>query len=529
MIKYACPHCSAHLDFPDEDAGQSRTCDHCSGKITVPRSFKEVEDFLERALSTESQHGADESQTQQGMGFLIVTCTCGQQMKAPETALGKTSKCLGCGKQFLVTERNTSVGEQPPREPELVAKVRAEPLISARLLRGLRIACFVLVIPVVLTALVAIDPRIDPTTPRTILLPAFAFGVFLFIFLFALVAPSIRISNAPISARLLRGLAIVCFAISLLFLSGAFSSAFTAHKSLLSFLTTLAMSAFGASALVLSTLSISVLSKRILIYEGPQEKSYDGWLVAILLGGIGMWGQMLPAVSDRVYLMFILIGFVLAVPVGIGVLFKSRQFVVRNYIVVGVAIVSCFSSIAGPAVHQGMARARAVARTNYFGDIIEECKPLPIIYALALRAAYESPTIEHAISRPEGSLLLLILLSAEDKDEPLTLRVDSWESYVSSDLLASEPSDVRLVAIRVGPSRRRSLGFPLLGPGPATYDVPVLFISWPDKEVVGSARLTAKVKHVREDIEDIWSWWFLNRSLVSELEKTLSGTPIERR
>lgn len=42
------------------------------------------------------------------IGMLVITCECGQRMKGPPTLLGKTVKCVRCGKQVAVTKKNTS-------------------------------------------------------------------------------------------------------------------------------------------------------------------------------------------------------------------------------------------------------------------------------------------------------------------------------------------------------------------------------------------------------------------------------------
>ena len=36
MPKFSCPHCSQHIDAPDELAGTNATCPACEGAITVP-------------------------------------------------------------------------------------------------------------------------------------------------------------------------------------------------------------------------------------------------------------------------------------------------------------------------------------------------------------------------------------------------------------------------------------------------------------------------------------------------------------
>ena len=42
------------------------------------------------------------------MSMLILTCKCGQQMKVPESALGKTGTCVGCSKRLKITNANTA-------------------------------------------------------------------------------------------------------------------------------------------------------------------------------------------------------------------------------------------------------------------------------------------------------------------------------------------------------------------------------------------------------------------------------------
>jgi hypothetical protein len=39
----------------------------------------------------------------------IVTCKCGQQMKVPESALGKTGTCVGCGRKLRLTKQMTEM------------------------------------------------------------------------------------------------------------------------------------------------------------------------------------------------------------------------------------------------------------------------------------------------------------------------------------------------------------------------------------------------------------------------------------
>ncbi|MCP4640513.1 MAG: HDOD domain-containing protein [bacterium] len=50
------------------------------------------------------------------MSDLVITCQCGQRMKARSDLLGKTAKCVRCGVQLTVTEENTQ--PLPAREPE---------------------------------------------------------------------------------------------------------------------------------------------------------------------------------------------------------------------------------------------------------------------------------------------------------------------------------------------------------------------------------------------------------------------------
>jgi hypothetical protein len=69
------------------------------------------------------------------MADLILTCKCGQQMKVPEDALGKTGTCVSCGKRLKITKRNTSVFMEavspPATSPPLPAE-REAPLTDAQ-------------------------------------------------------------------------------------------------------------------------------------------------------------------------------------------------------------------------------------------------------------------------------------------------------------------------------------------------------------------------------------------------------------
>jgi hypothetical protein len=51
------------------------------------------------------------------MGYLTVTCKCGQQMKVPASALGKTGTCVDCGQRLRIAKKNTSPCEQEPQAP----------------------------------------------------------------------------------------------------------------------------------------------------------------------------------------------------------------------------------------------------------------------------------------------------------------------------------------------------------------------------------------------------------------------------
>jgi len=46
---------------------------------------------------------------------LIVTCKCGQKMKVPEGAVGRTGTCVGCGRSLKLTNRNTDLVESEAR------------------------------------------------------------------------------------------------------------------------------------------------------------------------------------------------------------------------------------------------------------------------------------------------------------------------------------------------------------------------------------------------------------------------------
>jgi len=48
------------------------------------------------------------------MAVLILTCRCGQQMKVPEHALGKTGTCVGCGLRLKITKKNTQAPKPEP-------------------------------------------------------------------------------------------------------------------------------------------------------------------------------------------------------------------------------------------------------------------------------------------------------------------------------------------------------------------------------------------------------------------------------
>jgi len=45
---------------------------------------------------------------------MIITCVCGQKMKVPATAMGKTFKCVRCAKHVRVTQDNAHVAGEPP-------------------------------------------------------------------------------------------------------------------------------------------------------------------------------------------------------------------------------------------------------------------------------------------------------------------------------------------------------------------------------------------------------------------------------
>jgi len=44
------------------------------------------------------------------MSTLMVGCECGQQMKVPKAALGKTATCVGCGGHFKITRNKPRTG-----------------------------------------------------------------------------------------------------------------------------------------------------------------------------------------------------------------------------------------------------------------------------------------------------------------------------------------------------------------------------------------------------------------------------------
>lgn len=51
------------------------------------------------------------------MGKLTLTCTCGQEMLVPESAMGKVGLCPQCGHELLITHANTRALDSSPPEP----------------------------------------------------------------------------------------------------------------------------------------------------------------------------------------------------------------------------------------------------------------------------------------------------------------------------------------------------------------------------------------------------------------------------
>ncbi|MBN2308734.1 MAG: hypothetical protein JXR94_07165, partial [Candidatus Hydrogenedentes bacterium] len=50
------------------------------------------------------------------MRKLILTCDCGERMKVPRSAVGKTGVCPSCGRRIAITAGNT-VGEPADGKP----------------------------------------------------------------------------------------------------------------------------------------------------------------------------------------------------------------------------------------------------------------------------------------------------------------------------------------------------------------------------------------------------------------------------
>ena len=69
--------------------------------------------------------------------MLVVTCACGQRMKAPPEYLGKKCRCVGCGKSLKITEENARpVEEESPANgaDQLPAGAQGQPDRLAELL-----------------------------------------------------------------------------------------------------------------------------------------------------------------------------------------------------------------------------------------------------------------------------------------------------------------------------------------------------------------------------------------------------------
>jgi len=311
--------------------------------------------------------------------------------------------------------------------------------------------------------------------------------------------------KTPFSTRFLRGLCIIWFLVAIqinllaivLFRDGLKLPAVVLF--------------LGATSTLLSVLLIRRFSVKISEYAPHTGDSYDGWLIVIVIAAIVVWGEAVPIMFPSfVFFLAFLVGFFGA----IGVLFKSRLFYLRNYVIAGLGIASCLASIQYPALIESKARAQSIMRNQEFANIIDECRGL--VSSADFETAMSQTDVLNHIPDAQGSTLILM---ADDKIHPPKLQVAIWEGYISKQLLVPKEMSPKMVLI-VGPVKK--LLDPSLHTKAITLGAPVLFFSWPEKEKVGSAIIKATYRRRSSD-SDLWGVMFRRRQFASQLEQIVTA------
>lgn len=315
-----------------------------------------------------------------------------------------------------------------------------------------------------------------------------------------------RTSFAP---RLLRGLCIIWFALGVLLVTLALCRlASDRHVLRLESITGI----LGLLFTALSIFSVRRLSMNICRVETPRVVSYDGWLFAIGVAAGLVWIRVVPNLGiDLVWQIAYLFGLVAA----IAVLFKSRLFLFRNYAVAGIAIGSCLATTLYPAMTSMSSLAQSFERTRQFAEVINDCREL------ATESRFYAAMVQETNMVPNQDLEEgVLVLEANGEREPFDLKAHPWESMMSERLLAADPASVRRIVIVASygwraqsPTRARNLS--------DISGLPVLLFSWPDKRILGTARISVTLS---KPVSDAWGAGAVNRALASQIEQIIGGS-----
>lgn len=261
-------------------------------------------------------------------------------------------------------------------------------------------------------------------------------------------------------------------------------------------------------SLFLSVYVARRLSYAICRIERPRRMKHNKWLVAAIIAAIVLLLQPIRTLPDFVYFIAFLVGVVAP----IGILFKTRYFLIRNYIVATIAIASCLASISYPSIMRANAYAHSMQREQDFSGIIGDVTADSIMSDL--RSA--SRQSDHSVHLDAKGAALVLQTSS--MNETFDLQPSLLEVWLPERLLAKDAAAIEWVVVH-GPIGR--ITTPFGHEGEKVIGTPVVIYSWPSREKRASGLLSTTVN---QGASGLWLMIMVDRKLGSQLGGVL-GNP----